>query len=378
MALRPKILHLFSNHRWTGPAEPALTLIKNLKELGWDIHFVCSVKGVPKDKYNRVYDTAIQWNLPVYNNCYLSKHRHIIKDYFDLKQLKKLNHTENYQIIHCHLDNDHRLGTKTKNNSQILLRSNHYGEGLPHKIKNLIPYTDFILEPSFTAQKQDHQQFNLPPERCPIIPLAIDLQRFNPDRPLPEVKLTIPKDSITLGIVARLQTHRKYQLLLSALHTLVQEGWKLNLIIVGRGTQQEEVAFRPVRELGLEEHVIFTGYLNDDNYVSMINTFDIAIYLVPGTDGTCRTVREYMAMGKPVIATNTGVLPELIQHEKEGFIVEDTVESLYHAIRNLCTHTEYRKKLGDNARKKALQNFSPTHQAKIVSEIYEKSLQNIK
>ncbi len=377
MAPSPKILHLFSNHRWTGPAEPVLTLIKNLRGLGWDIHFICSVKGVPVDKYNRVYDTAIQWNIPIHNTCYLSKHRHIIKNYIDIKQLKKLNCSENFQILHCHLDNDHRIGTKIKKNSQILFRSNHYGEGLPQKTKGLIPHTNFILEPSLIAHKQDLQQFNLPPERCPIIPLAIDLQRFNPYRPLPKLKLAISEDSITLGIVARLQTHRKYQLLLSALHTLIQEGWKLNLVIVGRGTKQEEVAFRPVHELGLEEHVIFTGYLNDDNYVSMLNTFDIAIYLVPGTDGTCRTVREYMAMGKPVIATRTGILPELIQHEKEGLIVEDTVESLYHAIRNLCAHVEYRKKLGDNARKKALQNFSPEHQAKTVSKLYEKSLQNI-
>ncbi len=378
MVSKAKILHLFSNHRWTGPAEPALTLIKNLRELGWDIHFVCSVKGVPKNKYNRVYDTAIQWDIPVYDTFYLSKHRNIIKDYFDQRQLEKVIKNNTYKIIHCHLDNDHRLGVKIRENSQILFRSNHYGEGLPKKIKGLIKKTDFILEPSLTAQKQDVQQFNLFPEKCPIIPLAIALQRFNPNRPLPEIKLVLPENSITLGIVARLQTHRKYQLLLSALHTLIQEGWKLNLIIIGRGTKQEEVAYRPVRDLGLEEHVIFTGYLNDDNYVAMLNIFDIGIYLVPGTDGTCRTVREYMAMGKPVIATRTGILPELISHEKEGLIVDDTVESLYHAIRTLCAHTEYRKRLGDNAREKAIQNFSPEKQAKAVSELYEECLQKMK
>ncbi|MGC8846856.1 MAG: glycosyltransferase family 4 protein, partial [Candidatus Hydrogenedens sp.] len=302
----------------------------------------------------------------------------IIKDYLDQKKLNRIIQEDPPQIIHCHLDNDHRLGVRIKTANQILFRSNHYGEGLPDKIKTLIPKTDVILEPSLIAQKQDMEHYNLSPEQCPLIPLSIDLQRFNPNRPLPEVKLELPENSITLGIVARIQTHRKYELLFSALHALIQEGWKLNLIIVGRGTKQEEVAFRPVRELGLEEHVIFTGYLNDDNYVAMLNTFDIGVYLVPGTDGTCRTVREYMAMGIPIIATHTGILPELIQHEKDGIIIEDTVESLYHAIRNLCEYPEYRKELGNNAREKALRNFSPEYQAKIVSEIYEKCLQKMK
>ena len=378
MISKPKILHLFSNHRWTGPAEPVLTLIKHLRDLGWDIHFGCSVKGVPESKYNQVYETAIHWGIPVYENLYLSKHRNILKDYHDQKQLRRIIQNKPPQIIHCHLDNDHRLGVRIKNNTQVLFRSNHYGEGFPDRIKPLVPKTDVILEPSYIAQKQDIEQYNLTPEKCPVVPLAIDLKRFNPNRPLPDVKLTIPEDSITLGIVARLQTHRKYELLFSALHILIQEGWKLNLVIVGRGTKQEEVAYRPVQELGLEEHVIFTGYLKEDNYVAMLNKFDIGVYLVPGTDGTCRTVREYMAMGKPIIATRTGILPELVQNEKEGIIIEDTVESLYHAIRNLCAHTEYRKKLGDNAREKALKNFSPEYQAKIVSEIYEKCLQKMK
>lgn len=377
MVSKPKILHLFSNHRWTGPAEPALTLIKNLRNLGWDIYFGCSVKGVPENKYNQVYETAVLWGIPVYSNLFLSKHRNILKDYHDQKQLKRIIGNDFPPIIHCHMDNDHRLGVRIKNSTQILLRSNHYGEGLPDRIKSLIPKTDIVLEPSLIAQKQDIERYNLSNEQCPVIPLAIDLQRFNPNRLLPEVKLDIPEDSITLGIVARLQTHRKYELLFSALHILIQEGWKLNLVIVGRGTKQEEVAYRPVHELGIEEHVIFTGYLKDDNYVAMLNKFDMGIYLVPGTDGTCRTVREYMAMGKPVIATNTGILPELVQNEQEGLIVDDTPESLYHAIRNLCSHVEYRKKLGENARKKALQHFSPENQARAVSNIYEQYLQNI-
>ncbi len=374
---KPVILHLFSNHRWTGPAEPALTLVKNLKELGWDVHFACSVKGIPKTKYNKVLDIATQLNIPIYTHFYLSKHRHLLKDLIDYFNLRKLFKEKNFSIIHCHLDNDHRLAIKASEKYGIpVVRSNYDGEGLDISLCNCIPRTALIFEPSKLSQKNDISTFKISEEKCPLIPLAIDLERFNPDRKLPDIKsqLKIPPDAITIGIVARIQPYRKYDLLLHALNVLIEEGWKIYLIIIGRGTKQQEIVIKPINELGLKDNVIFTGYLDKDDYVATLNAIDIGVYLVPGTDGTCRTVREYMAMGKPVIATKKGILPELIEHTRTGMIVEDTVEGLYNAIRELCAHPQFRTELGKNARQVALSNFCPLNQAKIISQYYEKIL----
>jgi len=372
--LKPSILHLFSNHRWTGPAEPVLTLVKNLREIGWNVHFACSVKGIPKDKYNKVLDTAIKLNIPTYTQFYLSKHRHLIKDFIDYLNLKSLLKENNFSIIHCHLDNDHRLAVKVAEKYLIpVVRSNYNGEGLSTSLRKYISQTSLIFEPSLLSQKNDISNFSVSEEKCPLIPLAIDLDRFNPSRKLADIRsqLKIPPDAIIIGIVARIQPHRKYDLLLQTINILIQEGWKIYLIIIGRGTKQEELVIKPVNELGLKDNVIFTGYLDKDDYVSMLNAIDIGVYLVPGTDGTCRTVREYMAMGKPVIATKTGILPELIDNMHTGILVEDTVESLYMAIRELCAHPQLRNELGKNARAKALSQFSPINQAQIISQFYE-------
>ncbi|MCX8065090.1 MAG: glycosyltransferase, partial [Candidatus Hydrogenedentes bacterium] len=178
------ILHLFSNHRWTGPAEPALTLIKNLKELGWDIYFACSVRGVPKNKYNKVHDSAINFKIPTLTQFYLSKHRNIFKDFWDQLNLKRLFEKKNFSLIHCHLDNDHRLATKIGKQYKIpVVRSNYYGgEGLPVTLKRLISHTNLIFEYSKLSQKKDIENFNLSEEKCPLVPLAIDLDRFSPER----------------------------------------------------------------------------------------------------------------------------------------------------------------------------------------------------
>lgn len=370
----PVILHLFSNHRWTGPAESVVTLVRNLRDLGWEVHFACSVKGVPKNKYNKVLDTAIKTQIPIYTQFYLSKHRHIIKDFLDYLNLQRLIKDKDFSLIHCHLDNDHRLGVKIARNFGVpVVRSNYYGGGLPITLRKIVAQTDLIFEHSRLSQKEDIEDFQLPEEKFPIVPLSIDLERFNPNRTLPNIKnqLKIPPDAVIIGIVARIQAHRKYDLLLHAVYTLLQEGWKIYLIVIGRGTKQEELLIKPINQLGIKENVILTGYLDRDDYVAMLNALDIGVYLVPGTDGTCRTVREYMAMGKPVVATRTGILPELIDDIKTGILVEDNVESLYSALRELCAHPQLRAELGKNARAKAIAQFSPIHQAQVISNYYE-------
>lgn len=377
ISAKPRVLHLFSNHRWTGPAEPVLLLIKHLRDLGWDVEFACSVKGVQKDKYNRVLHTAKEWNIPTLDTFYLCKHRHPLKNMLDVRTLSRQLQNHPYSIIHTHMDNDHRIAGSANTSYKIpLIRSNHTGVGLPVSMSKWVSQTDYILEPSQRAHRSDMEQFHLPPKRCPIVPLAIDLDRFRPDRTLPDMRerLNIPAKATMIGIVARMQTHRKYHLLFQAFYSLLQEGWNIYLIVIGRGTRQEEVGFAPVRELKIEDRVIFTGYLDQDDYVSTLNLFDIAVYLQPGSDGTCRTVREFMAMGKPVIATNVGILPELIQNHREGLIINDTVEDLYHALRLLLEHPSLRQQLSLHALRKAQREFDPRNQAKVVSEIYESIL----
>ncbi|MCX8066196.1 MAG: glycosyltransferase family 4 protein, partial [Candidatus Hydrogenedentes bacterium] len=242
----------------------------------------------------------------------------------------------------------------------------------------LISHTNLIFEYSKLSQKKDIENFNLSEEKCPLVPLAIDLDRFSPERDLPDIRsqLKLSPNAILIGIVARIQAHRKYEMLLHTVYTLLQEGWKIYLVIIGRGTKQEELVIKPINQLGIRENVIFAGYLDKDDYVAMLKAIDIGVYLVPGTDGTCRTVREFMAMGKPVIATKAGILPELVDNMKTGILIDDNIESLYTAIRELCAHPQLKAELGNNARAKAFSQFSPSYQAQVISEFYTRILEN--
>jgi len=132
----------------------------------------------------------------------------------------------------------------------------------------------------------------------------------------------------------------------------------------------EAIAVEPARKMGLEDTVIFPGYQRGDDYVRTLATMDAKVFLVPGTDGSCRAVREAMAMGLPVIASRRGMLPELVADGERGLVVDDTPDQLARAIVALAREPERRRAMGQAARLFAPENFSLDRIARDIGRFY--------
>ena len=83
---------------------------------------------------------------------------------------------------------------------------------------------------------------------------AIDLDALETHRAPAEVRseLGLSEDAFLIGVVARMQAHRRFDLLLEALASIVRERPEVRLVLIGRGTRVEEVVARPARAMGLE------------------------------------------------------------------------------------------------------------------------------
>jgi len=125
--------------------------------------------------------------------------------------------------------------------------------------------------------------------------------------------------------------------------------------------------------MGIRTNLIFTGYQRED-FCETLSCLNFKIFLVPGSDGSCRAVREAMALGKPVIVAKRGILPELIEDKVNGLVIEDTPENLAKAIMFMVENPELCKKMGRNARTKALELFNLEKQAAKIENIYKKIL----
>src|SRR5258705_8902540 len=147
-----------------------------------------------------------------------------------------------------------------------------------------------------------------------VVAGVVDTERFARRRGRAQVgeSLGLKADQRVIGLVARLQPHRRVELVLEALARALRDAPGLRLLVVGRGTRAREVLDEPARRLGLEHAVIRAGYLRGDDYLDTLALMDALVYLVPGSDGSCRAALEAMAMGTPVIGSRRGVLPELI------------------------------------------------------------------
>jgi len=284
-----------------------------------------------------------------------------------------------YDLVHCHLDNDHRIAAGVVARGGIpLVRSSYEGLGFPagRGRLRLLQSAAAIIEPSRRAMEHDAATFGIPPDRLHLVPGAVDTVRFDPRRETPDARrwLRLPPDAFVIGIVARMQTHRHYEDLFVAFRRLLDNAPQAHLVVVGRGSKQDRVGWRPVRELSIEKHVHFPGFIDGENYVGMLRAFDVGVFLVPGSDGTCRAAREIMAMGKPMVVAERGMLAEIVTHEEDGLIFDGSADALHDCLLRLMQDRARRIEMGRAARRTAETRYSLEVQSRSVLTVYEQVL----
>ncbi|GAB4338970.1 MAG: hypothetical protein Kow0099_13550 [Candidatus Abyssubacteria bacterium] len=372
-----KILHLFSNTKLTGPAEPAINLCASLKGHGYDVMFACCTA---KANSKSVEVTAASRGLEPITRFRLNKHLNLRDNLYDLRRLPRFLEENRADIVHAHLDNDHLIGGRSARRVSrdiLVVRSSYSGEGITPTLRSqylIGKLTDGLIVSSETARASVIKDFDFPEDRIWVIPGAIDTTRFDSSKVTEDFRprLGLKRDNFVLGVVARIQPHRRFDVLLEAMKRVSKTDPSVRLVIVGRGTRMQEVAVEPVKRMRLGGCVTFAGYQVGGDYVNLLGSLDALIYLMPGTDGTCRTVREAMAMGTPVIAARRGMLPEIVDHALNGLVIEDTPDTLAGAISYLARNPEIVASMSEQAARKARERFRLDSQARDVGRVYER------
>lgn len=371
-----RILHLFANWKWTGPAEPALNLAKTLRARKHEVHFACGreVRPLPNfvanEARNRGFDPILSLRL--------GKHRHPIYDPIDRRALRAVIKDLAPDIVHCHLNNDHRLALGATRGLGIPVVRSLYDGDPPRKNRDTARMfsneTRALIVISDRMRESIVSRFSLQAERCVVLEGAVDLRRFNPKRRgLPDLgrEYGLATDDFVVGIVARMQRHRRFEIFFQALMQAAEQIENLKILLVGRGTWMDEVAVKPAARRELVGKAIFTGYRQGAEYVSTLRCMSVKVYLTPGSDGTCRAVREAMAMGVPVVAARRGHLVDLVQDGVTGLHVGDDPDELCAALVRLARDPAELAKMAAAARGHARKEFGLPRQAERVERVYD-------
>ena len=374
-----KILHIFANYKWTGPADAALSLARALREKH-NVVFMCG--GAPRGQQNQVKEKAHEFGVPVIVNNALRKHLEPFTVFRAVRFAAHILRHDKADIIHTHLVNDHLVSAASLlfTQSKIPLVRSYYEDSRTRsdRVRNKIFMrccTNATIVFSREAA-EELQKLGIKDQRIHAIDPAVDVHRFNPARNLPDMraKFCFGVDDFLIGIVARVQRHREFDIVLEATRRVRHIVPNLRVLVVGRGTHINEVLIEPSRAMGLSDIVKSVGYLDGDSYVGALEAMSAKLFMVPGSDGTCRAVREAMAMGKPVIATRRGILPEMVGDGVEGIIIDPDPKSLADTLIRLAGSPDLVKTLGENALKKAHERFSLRRQAGNTEKLYEEIL----
>lgn len=137
------------------------------------------------------------------------------------------------------------------------------------------------------------------------------------------------------------------KILVKSFNQIVKKFPNSRLIIVGDGTYRKEIE-SVVEDLGINSKIIFTGLIN--NPLVPLYVCDIYTH-ISLQEGFPLAILEAMSCEKPIVASKTGGIPEIINDEENGLLVEAIPEAISNAVINLINSPEKRSNLGRNAKK---------------------------
>lgn len=175
---------------------------------------------------------------------------------------------------------------------------------------------------------------------------------------------------VRIAMVARLDEPKDHQTLVSALASLKNRSWLLDL--VGDGPHEEWIRGQ-VRRFGMEDRVRFLGLRQDVDEVLA----DSHIFVLTSRwEGFPRSILEAMRAGLPVVASAVGGIPESVEDGETGYLLgKGGVSDISNRLAYLIDNPEERARLGNNGRQRFDERYRFERMAEETLSVYDALLQ---
>lgn len=192
------------------------------------------------------------------------------------------------------------------------------------------------------------------------------------DRPWRQGPPLAKEGDLVLGMVARYAPQKGHIYFIEAMPEILKEVPNVKFYFAGSDEKGIKNRLKDrARELGIEKNIIFADF--DPDPVGLMSQFDI--FVLPSLwEGFGLVLLEAMSVGRPIVATNVGPIPEIIQDGQNGFLVPPKdPKILAEKIIILLKDKSLREKMG-NAGKERLKEFSIEKMVKETEGVYDKLL----
>jgi glycosyltransferase involved in cell wall biosynthesis len=197
--------------------------------------------------------------------------------------------------------------------------------------------------------------YGVPAERIAVVRQGVDTERFRPAADRAEARRRLGIAGRTVGTVASLTEKKAPWLFLEIAEALVAEFEDLTVLHVGGGPLREKAEAWLIRSSG-QGRIRILGPRDDVEQI--LPALDLFL-LSSAYEGLPNVILEAMACGVPVVAPDVGGCRELVRHGRSGFLAaRGARDELLQASRSLLADSALRARLGDEARRIAVEDHS--------------------
>ena len=190
--------------------------------------------------------------------------------------------------------------------------------------------------------------------RISVLPNAADVDRLGHPEDVAGLRAQLGfQDACIVGFLGTFQPWYGLENLIEAFALVAQQAPQARLLMVGDGLVRSDLE-KQVRAAGLEDVVLFTGYVSHHEVPRYLGCFDIAVAAFRELDidfcGSPIKLFEYMAARRAIVASDIGQIPEVVTHEQDALLVKPgDIPQLADAIVRLVYDPDLRTRLGDAA-----------------------------
>lgn len=290
-----------------------------------------------------------------------------------IREIKKIINKINPDIVHAHYISSYGLLASLINFKPTILSvwgSDVYD--FPKKsfvYKNIIKYNlknaDCILSTS-NVMKRETQKYT--DKSITVTPFGVDINKFIP------LKNKKTKDEIIIGTIKSLEKKYGIEYLIRAFKKVKDENKniKLKLIIGGKGSEEGYLK-NLCRELNIEEDTNFLGFIQQNQVVSYLQSFDIAVFSsILDSESFGVAAVEAQACGVPVIVTDVdGLMESTVPNITSLVAKRKSTDELADKINILIKDKDLRVKMGLSGRKNVEEKYNILENFNIIDEIYK-------
>ena len=291
----------------------------------------------------------------------------------EIRRVRDWMAEQKFDVIHTHMSRAHAFGVLLKMKTGVPVIATAHNRSFQLHWR----FNDYVIANSEATCRYQRRINRVPNDRIETVHCFTDLQRFTniTERSKRRVlrQLRTKEDEVLIGVVGEVVKRKGHIYLFEALEEIAAAVPNFKLVLLGRFNRDEAYVKRMRRILLKQKMVGKVKWLGlRSNVQDFMAAFDLTI--VPSIEEPLGLVAlESLAAGTPVVASDTGGLPEIIQHQISGLIVPPKQPAaIAQAVIELANDPARRIEMGLAGKSFVFQRFDPQMLSKQVETIYRR------